>query len=270
MQVDAALCLKLVCVTGDDSKSSIENGHTMNSSFDVEPFKAVDTDPGGTLSKFTLYTERLELYFKLIFRKSDGTAFTPTDEEKKALLLLKGGNDMKNLFTHVGKIVEGDNYAATVKKIKDGLTSRVNHVVQRNMLLANYPQGKKSFERWSVEISDSAKLINYDDYNWEKAAVDAIILQTSNPKLRERALQDNVSYDELIKLGITKEQSAKGAAMLEEACGKSYPESTVEDEVRRLTLENKELKTKYKNQQGKNCGRCGRNDCPQGNGCFAQ
>ena len=35
-----------------------------------------------------------------------------------------------------------------------------------------------------------------------------VLLQTSSPKLRERALQENVKY-EFIKLGIAKEQSRK-------------------------------------------------------------
>ena len=39
-----------------------------------------------------------------------------------------------------------------------------------------------------------------------------MLLQTSNPKLLERALQHNVSYDDLLKLGIAKEQSAKCSA----------------------------------------------------------
>ena len=89
------------------------------------------------------------------------------------------------------------------------------------MLLSNYPQGTKSFEKWSQEISNAAQLINYDNYNWKKAAVDAMVLQTSNPRLRERALQDNVSYDTLINLGISKEQSVLDAAKLEKASGQS-------------------------------------------------
>ena len=59
--------------------------------------------------------------------------------------------------------------------------------------------------KWSQEVSIAAKLILYKNYNWQQAAVDTIILQMSNPKLCERALQDNVSYDELMKLGITNE-----------------------------------------------------------------
>ena len=94
-------------------------------------------------------------------------------------------------------------------------------------------------------------------------------LQTPNSKLRERALQDNVSYNDLVKLGISKEQSAKGAAMLEEASGRSHNEPRVDEEVRRLTLENQQLKNKYQKQQSKNCGKCGRNNCPRGSDCFA-
>ena len=115
------------------------------------------------------------------------------------------------------------------------------------MLFANHPQGTKSFERWSQEVSNKAKLIDYNDYNWETAAVDSIIMQTSNAKLRERALQDNVTYDQLIKLGISKEQSAKGAAMLEGASGQSVSETaSTEEQVRRLQFENNKIKLSVK------------------------
>ena len=235
----------------------------MNSGLDIGHFKTLDTDPGGTLTKLTEYLEQMELLFQLIFRNQDGTTRDPTNNEKKALLKLKGGSDMRNLFIHVGKVVDTDSYDDAVKKINDALTKRTNGVVQRNMLFSNHPQGSKSFERWSQEISNAAKLINYDNYNWETAAVDAMMLQTSSPKLRERAILDNTTYEQLIKLGISKEQSVKGAAMLEEASGQSST-SNVEEEVRRLQMENQQLKSK-----DKDCGRCGRSDCPQGTKCFA-
>ena len=68
----------------------------------------------------------------------------------------------------------------SVKKIKDGPIARTNKVVQRNKLFSNFSQGSKSFEKWSVEISNAAQLIDYTDYDWQQAAVDAMILQTSN------------------------------------------------------------------------------------------
>ena len=87
------------------------------------------------------------------------------------------------------------------------------------MHLSNFPQGSKSFEKWSQEVSNAAKLISYDNYDWQQAVVDAIILQTSDAALRERALQENVTYDQLLKMGIVKEQSAKDTAFLEQASG---------------------------------------------------
>ena len=112
---------------------------------------------------------------------------------------------------------QDDDYQTATDKIRRGLQSQTNSVVQRNLLLANFPQGSKSFEKWSKEITNAAKLINFEDYNWKQAAVDAMLLQTSNPKLRERALQENTKYEDLLKLGIAKEQSQKGAALLEKA-----------------------------------------------------
>ena len=153
-----------------------------------------------------------------------------------------------------------------LKKFSDGLSERTNKVVQRNMLLSNFPQRSKSFEKWSQEVSNAAKLISYDNYDWQQAVVDAIILQTSNTALRERALQENVTYDQLLKMGIVKEQSAKGAAFLEQASGQQSVKVKMEEEVRRLQSENKKLKSKMSQRQ---CYRCGREKCPLGSKCPA-
>ena len=74
-------------------------------------------------------------------------------------------------------------------------------------------------------------MISYDNYDWQQAVVDAIILQTSNASLRERALQENVTYDQLLKMGIVKEQSAKGAAFLEQVSGQQSVKVKMEEEV---------------------------------------
>ena len=37
--------------------------------------------------------------------------------------------DMKNLFQHMGRIVDTDSYDETIQKIKDGLHSRTNSIV---------------------------------------------------------------------------------------------------------------------------------------------
>ena len=137
-----------------------------------------------------------------------------TDAEKKVMT--------HTLFEHVGSVAEGETFEEAINKIRIQLTERTNKVVQRNMLLSNFPQGSKSFEKWLHEVSDAAKLIDYENYNWKQVAVDAILLQTSSKKLRERAIQENVDFvDKLLKIGIAKEQSEKEAALLEHASGQS-------------------------------------------------
>ena len=235
--------------------------------FDPGLFKSLDANPGGTLELFEKYIERMSLIYELAFRKADGTSYTPNDREKKAMLLFRGGDDMKDLFQHVGIIVDTDTYDQTIEKIKNGLRSRTNSIVQRNLLFANFPQGTKSFERWSKEISNAAKLIDFENYDWKQASVDAMLLQTSSTKLRERALQENISYDDFIKLGIAREQSQKGANLLQKASGQDpLSEISSQEEVRRLKNENRKLKSKVNSRP---CSRCNSQTCEKGSKCPA-
>ena len=223
----------------------------------IEPFVASDADPGGTLSRFTRYIERMKQLFQLVFRKADGSPYSPSNAEKKAMLLFRGGDDMQSLFDHVGKVVDADSFDDAVAKIENALKSRTNNVVQRNMLLTRYPQGAKSFEKWSVEVSNAAKLIDYSNYDWKMAVVDAIVLQTSNEKLREKALYGNVTYDRLMTLGVAKEQSEKGSALL------SGNLKIKEEEVAKLQ---QGLKKQSKSSK---CSRCGYDKCPGSKKCPA-
>ena len=98
---------------------------------------------------------------KLIFELAFRTPYEPSDKEKKkkAILLFRGGDDMKDLSEHVGTINDTGTFDAAVTKIRTGLQGRTNNVVQRNLVLANYPHGTKSFECWSKEISNAAELM---------------------------------------------------------------------------------------------------------------
>ena len=98
----------------------------MNSITSIEAFSSIDADPGGTIKKLDDYIKQMQLLFTLVFRKADGTAYTPTDEEKKAMTLLKGGKDMHTLFDHVGNVVATDSFNEAIKKIRDKLLERTN------------------------------------------------------------------------------------------------------------------------------------------------
>ena len=83
---------------------------------------------------------------------------------------------MKDVFVeHVGRVTNTDTFDQAIVKIEDGLKSCTNATVQRSLLLTNFPQGSKSFERWPKEITNNAKLISQHNYDWKAAAVDAML-----------------------------------------------------------------------------------------------
>ena len=110
------------------------------SNLSIEVFRTSEANPGATLKSFQRYVERIKLMNQLIFRKADGTPYQPTDAEQKAMLLFKGGDDMKNLFDYVGKVVEGDTFDEAINKIREGLQKRTNKVIQRTCCLLIFPK----------------------------------------------------------------------------------------------------------------------------------
>ena len=101
-------------------------------SLNLDPgtFKALDANPGGILELFNKYADHIKLIFDLAFCEADGTPYQPTDREKKAMLLFRVGDDMKDLFQHVGAVLGEDTFDQTITKISNGLKSRTNSVVQ--------------------------------------------------------------------------------------------------------------------------------------------
>ena len=84
---------------------------------------------------------------------------------------------MEDLFKHVGQVAETDLFGNAVKKIQDGLKGRTNSAVQRYLLLTSHPQGTKSFQWCSKEITTGNNVCD-----WKGASVDVMLLLTSNPK----------------------------------------------------------------------------------------
>ena len=110
-------------------------------------------------------------------------------------------------------------------------------------------------------------MINFEGYDWKQATVDSMKLQMLSPKLRERALQGDVNYEDLLKLGNAKEQSQKGAALLEKANGQDpLLMSRTTEEVHRLQLENQKLRSRKPTPP---CFRCGSKTCTNRQTCPA-
>ena len=92
------------------------------------PFKAKDADPEATLEMFEDYLENMTRVFMLSRRinPATGAKIEFDDAEKKAMLIVEGGQDMNDLFKHVGKVLTADTYEQATTKIKDGLKRRGN------------------------------------------------------------------------------------------------------------------------------------------------
>ena len=237
------------------------------------PFKAKDADPEATLELFEDYLETMVRVFRLSRRinPATGQKVDFDDDEKKDLLIVEGGQDMSDLFKHVGKVAAGDTYEAAVEKIRVGLKKRGNRTSAVFKLFNGHAQGKQSFDSWHREVAKAAKLIDWTGYGAEQAAVDAIVMQTSSVKLQQRAIQDNPTYDQLVNLGISQEQAKKKADGLPDG---------EDDVIKRLQQEVAQLKAKDRTpipqpkggESKPKCVKCCFKFCkdPGGSGCLSE
>ena len=92
------------------------------------PFKARKKDPERMLADFNLYVKSI----KNLLTLTDNTE--ATDAKKKALMQSVGGPDMIWLFDYVGKVAEGDTYAAAIENVKTAITGyhRGRHIHSSN------------------------------------------------------------------------------------------------------------------------------------------
>ena len=110
---------------------------------DPGTFKALDANPGGTLEVFNKYVDRIKLVFDLAFLKADGTPYQPADREKKAILLFRDGDDIKDLFQHVGGVLEKDTFDQTITKISNGLKLERIVLYSGIYFLLTFPKAQK-------------------------------------------------------------------------------------------------------------------------------
>ena len=110
---------------------------------DPGTFKALDANPGGTLEVFNKYVDRIKLVFDLAFLKPDGTPYQPADREKKAILLFRDGDDIKDLFQHVGGVLEEDTFDQTITKISNGLKLERIVLYSGIYFLLTFPKAQK-------------------------------------------------------------------------------------------------------------------------------
>ena len=172
-------------------------------------FKAKDAEPEVTLELFEDYCKKMERMFRLQRRinPTDGSRIEFDDQEKKDFIRIEGGDDMDDLFEHVGKVKDTDTYNEALDKIRTELKKQGNRTSAVFKLFNGHGQGQQSFDVWHRGVYKAAQLIDWTGYDAEKAFVDAITMQTSSDKLRQKVIQENPSYTDLVRLGISMEQA---------------------------------------------------------------
>ena len=184
--------------------------------FSPGEFKVKDADPEQTLERFELYLEAIRKAFRLNRRVNPTTGLKVEfdDQDKKDIIKLEGGLDMVDLFKHVGKVQDEDTYDEAMEKIRKALKGRGNRAAAVFKLFTGMAQGGRTFDLWHKKVYEAAKQVDLDGYNAETAAVDAIVMHTNSTKLQQKAIQDNPSYEELVKLDISQEQAKRKADAL--------------------------------------------------------
>ena len=83
----------------------------------------LDAEAEATLERLEEYLDTMEMVFRLSRKWNlvTGNKEDLDDKEKKDLLRVEGGKDMKYLFLYVGEVVEEDTYLQAVTKIKVAL-----------------------------------------------------------------------------------------------------------------------------------------------------
>ena len=159
-----------------------------------------------------------------------------------------------DLFKHVGKVQDDDTYQAAIEKIRKALRGRGNRTAAVFKLFTGMPQGQKTFDSWHKKVYEAAKQVDWDGYDAERAAVDAIVMQTRSTKLQQKAIQDNPSYEELVKMGISQEQAKMKADSLPD--GECEKTRALETQVRKLTEKLGKERLKRQGGEEKRCTRC--------------
>ena len=238
--------------------------------FSPGDFKVKDADPEQTLESFERYLEAMQKAFRLNRRvnPTTGTKVEFDDQDKKDIIQLEGGHDMVDLFKHVGKVQEGDSYDEAMEKIRRALKGRGNRTAAVFKLFTGMAQGGRTFDLWHKKVYEAAKQVDWDGYNAETAAVDAIVMQTKSTKLQQKAIQDNPTYEELVKLGISQEQAKRKADALPD--GESETTRALQSEVRRLTDKLGKVGFQRQGDEGKNCNKCLLVRCEGGDKCPAK
>ena len=160
-------------------------------------------------------------------------------KQEKAIMLMLGGDEMEKLFDHVGKVQEEDTFQKALNKVQNGIKGLTNQATARYKLFQEMPQDGQVFSTWAQLVVEQADRCDWQNYDKDKAARDAILYQLDDVKLKKKILAENLSYEQTVKWGMTHESSSKKAKQVEETTNTEQKIRRLEEKVSRLQTDEK-------------------------------
>ena len=163
-------------------------------------------------------------------------------KKAKSIVKLVGGVEMVKLFEHVGKVVDADSYEVAMDKIESGIKIQTNQATSKYKLFREMPQKGRSFSEWWPMVKEQADRCDWRNYDEKHACRDALLYQTDDTSLQKKIIAENLSYEDTIKAGISREQGAKKVERINKQAS--------DDRVRQLEEDVRALKAGGKVEQG--------------------
>ena len=104
-------------------------------------------------------------------------------EKTKNILLLVGGEEVRTLFDHVGRVQDADSWKETLEKVSQGIRQQTNQAAARFKLMQKMPQSDSCFAEWYPLVKEQAERCTFTSYTKDPAWWDALLFQTTDQKL---------------------------------------------------------------------------------------
>ena len=144
---------------------------------------------------------------------------------------------MMLIFRYVGKVPADATYNTAITTICAAITGQTDQVMIRFKIFTAMPQEGQPFSTWWTIIKEQANKCVFKDYNWDRAARDALLFQTSDVKLQKKILAEDLALEDMVKMGLAHEQTQMKSDQMD---GGSNGVSTLvrrfQEEVGRLSL----------------------------------
>ena len=87
--------------------------------------------------------------------------------------------------------------------IRANIWEYLNGIMKRSILMTKMPSTDHAdWIKWANELTDQAKRINWANYDWKEAALDALLYQCPDAVWRQKILTGRMDFQQSVKYGM--------------------------------------------------------------------